>query len=201
VCQSGSAVVDQRGPNYINGASAGDFWVRDSLNPIRSGIAGIELIFCGYERVWNEWKPNRQGNLVAQHKQAPEDAVEARDENNRWRLVRANGNIIEETREFFVLLDLQPYILPCTGTKHKFAKRLMAWFKQLVDPETGSVLPAFLHKYRITTFLDGNSLGKYFSLKFEDLGEVSITEAKAGVALADVVRKGMHRGNYQAGTE
>jgi hypothetical protein len=200
VAQNGSPIVNQRDPAYIAGASAGDFWIRDSRNPIRSGITGIELQFCGYDHVWIEWRPNRQG-FAGRHNRVPDDATETRDENGRTKLIRGNGNSVEETREFFVLLDLQPYILPCAASKNMFAKRLMTWFKQLVDPETGSVLPAFLHKYRLTTIPTSNALGNWFGLKFEDLGEVSFTEAKAGAALADVVRKGKHRGDYQAGAE
>jgi hypothetical protein len=197
VLQTNSPAVDKRGDNYVDGAEAGDFWLRNSLDPITKGEEGIQVIPCEMQRTWIEWLPNRQG-FVARHDQPPADmeARKIRDDSGREKTVlirRENENIIQDTREFYLLVDGQPYVLPCAGTKHTFARQWNTFYKQFQHPKTGDFMPAFHRKYRLTTIPASNAIGKWFGLKFQDEGYVTKKEYDAAKALCLAVRQGEKR--------
>jgi hypothetical protein len=194
VLQTNSPAVDKRGDNHIEGAEPGDFWLRNALEPIKNGEEGIIVIPCEMQRTWIEWLPNRQG-FVARHDAPPLDMktsmVRGDDGREKQVLVRGeNGNVIQDTREFFLLVDGQPYVLPCSGTKHTFARQWNTFYKQFKHPQTNDFLPSFSRKYRLTTIPASNAIGKWFGLKFQDEGFVNKTEYSEAKALCMAVRKG-----------
>jgi hypothetical protein len=190
VLQQMSPSVDKRGDGYIEGAEAGDFWLRNALKPIRNGEEGIIAIPVEMKHAWVEWLPNR-GGFVTRHEAPPIDMiskmVRGDDGRERSTLVRANGNIIAETREFYILVDGDPYVFPCTSTKHTFARQWQTMFHRFKHPKTGRILPAFAHMYRLSTIPQSNVLGKWFGLKFEDMGETPIKELKVAIEFSNAV--------------
>lgn len=194
VLQTGSPIVDKRGDNHIEGAEPGHFWLRNSIDPIKDGEEGIVAIPCEMQRTWIEWLPNRQG-FVARHDAPPRDiktsTVRGDDGRERQILVRGDsGNTIQDTREFFLLVGGQPFVLPCTGTKHTFARQWNTYYKQFKHPHTGDFMPAFSRKYRLTTVPASNAVGKWFGIKFQDEGYVTKPEYDAAKSLCMAVRKG-----------
>jgi hypothetical protein len=188
--QTGSPHVDKRSPDYIDGDEPGHFRLSNALDPIRNGVEGIEVIPCAMKRVWIEWLPNRQG-FVAEHAEMPADAVTKiidGDGGPRETPVRANGNVLQDTRQFYVLVDGAPYVLPCKGTGHTFARRWNSHFLQLRHPKTGDVLPSYIHKYKLTSVPERNAKGSWFGLKFTDLGPVTLAEFMAGKQLHQAVK-------------
>ena len=197
VLQSNSPVVEKRNnPNYVEGAEPGHFWLRNSIHPIANGEEGIEVIPCGMQRTWIEWLPQRQG-FVTRHSEPPADmetrTVRGDDGRERSVLARPNGNFIQDTREFYLLVDGQPYVLPCSGTKHSFARQWQSMFHQFRHPKTNDVMPSYARKYRLTTVPASNALGKWYGIRFSDLGFVNTPEYKAARALNDAVAKGTKR--------
>jgi hypothetical protein len=195
--QTNSPCCDRNSPDYLENAQAGDLWLRNAVDPIRDGTAGILVIPCGMDKVSIEWLPNRQG-LVTVHADPPDDLQTRSDPNrNRPGLVRANsGNIIEETRQFYVLCEGQPYILPCASTKNTFAREWNSYFRQFRHPRTGSVLPSFSRRYRLLTAPAHNAKGHWFAFKFADEGWVTPEEYDAAKALAEIIERGGRRGDY-----
>jgi hypothetical protein len=197
VLQTNSPQVDKRGPEYIEGAEPGHFYLRGALDPIRDGEEGIVAIPCGMVRSWIEWLPQRQG-FVARHAAMPAD-VESRvvqdvDGSSKRSLVRSsNNNIVVDTREFYVVVEGRPYLLPCYSTRHKFARGLQTHFHNFEHPKTGGLLPSFARQYRLTTVLENNAMGRWFGLKFEDLGWVSVADYARGRALSELVASGAQR--------
>lgn len=193
VLQNMSPQVDKRGDNYIEGAEPGDFWLRNSLNPIRNGEDGIDAIPVEMFRTWIEWLPNR-GGFVARHDTPPADMVakmiRGDDGRERQVMVRGNGNLIVDTREFYMMVDGDPYVFPCASTKHTFARQWQTMFHRFKHPKTGKIMPAFAHKYNLKTIPSSNALGKWFGLTFKDVGESSISEIRACIAFSDAVMKG-----------
>jgi hypothetical protein len=111
--------------------------------------------------------PSRQG-YVTQHDRPPAD-IELRTTNEngieKQELVRtSNKNHIVDTRQLFLLIEGQAFMFPNAGTRHTFVRRLQSHFNQLRDPETGELLPSFLHKYRFTTKPDRNVKGNWFGV-------------------------------------
>jgi hypothetical protein len=196
--QQGSPQVDKRGNKYMQDAEPGDFFLRTALNPIRSGLTGIEVQPCEMLRKWIEFLPNR-GGYVTEHDRPPAD-LESRisSENGIEKIVqvrRSNNNIIQDTRQFFVLVEGKAYALPCKGTGHTFAKEWQTHFHQLLHPQTGGLLPAWAHKYLLTTVPAANGKGKWFGLKFADLGPVpTLGEYDAGRRFHQAVTRGAVRG-------
>lgn len=197
VLQTNSPIVDKRGDVYVEGAEAGHFWLRNALDPIKDGEDGIVVIPCEMQRTWIEWLPNR-GGFVARHDKPPADMETqmVRGDDGREKPVltrRDSGNIIQDTREFFLLVNGSPYVLPCTGTKHTFARQWNTFFMQFRNPKTSEIMPAFSRKYRLTTVPASNAIGKWFGIKFQDEGFVSRAEYDKAKALCLAVRKGEKR--------
>lgn len=194
ILQSNSPATDKRGDAYIEGAEPGHFWMRNSIIPIRDGVVGIEVIPCEMMRTWIEWLPNRQG-FVTRHDAPPSDMVEriVKDDSGREKMIlvrSSNGNIIQDTREFFLLADGHPFDLPCTGTKHTFARQWQTMFHQFLHPKTGGVMPACSRRYRLTTVPMSNAIGKWFGLKFQDLGYIPRAEYEVAAHFAKAVKRG-----------
>jgi hypothetical protein len=194
VLQTNSPIVDRRAASYIEEAEPGHFWLRGAIQPIKDGEEGIEVIPCGMQHTWIEWLPQRQG-FVTRHPEMPKDtetrSVRGDDGRERQTLVRrGNGNYLQDTREFFILVNGFPYVLPCTGTKHSFARAWQSYYHQFRHPETNGVMPAFSRKYRLVTVPQSNAQGKWFGIKFEDLGWVSLAEYNAASAFNESVEKG-----------
>jgi hypothetical protein len=194
--QTNSPQCDKRGSNYVEGAEPGHFYLRNALNPIHDGEAGITAIFCHRIRVCSEWKPMRQG-LVGYHAERPAD-VESRmlpqDGQQRRTLVRTgSGNVIREDVELYLITEGRPCVLTCYSTRLAFARQLNTHFLEFKHPQTGAVLPSFARKYRLTTKLMNNALGQWFGLKFTDLGWVSAAEWAIACEFSLIVAKGKLR--------
>jgi hypothetical protein len=198
VLQSNSPVVDRRSEAYLDGAEAGLIWLRNTADPFHESIGAIP---CGMRTAWVEWLQNRQG-YVARHDQLPEDATAVPSTSGRRRpvLVRNGGEtVIEETRELFILVGGQPFMLPCSSTKNSFAKRWQTYFHQFRHPRTGSILPSFSRKYRLFTVPVSNQLGRWFGLEFADLGWIATqAEYDAARAFALIIAGGGGRSAYQS---
>jgi hypothetical protein len=195
--QTNSPQVDKRGSKYVQDAEPGDFYLRTALQPIRSGLTGIEVQPCEMRRLWVEFLPNRQG-FVTEHDRPPDD-LESRinhDENGIEKIMqvrKSNNNIIQDTRQFYLLIEGQAYALGCTSTGHTFAREWVTHQHQLRLPN-GDLLPAFAHKYLLTSTPASNAKGKWFGLKFADLGLAGLADLEAGNRLFEAVTRGAVRG-------
>jgi hypothetical protein len=197
VLQTGSPQVDQRGNNYVQDAEPGDFYLRNALQPIRSGIEGLDVIPCKMLRRWVGWLPQRRG-LVAEYEKPPAGTefriIKDNSGNDKEIMVQAStGHIIEDTRQFFLRIGGQSYMFPCTGTRHTFAREWQTHFNQLYD-EDGNLLPAFAHHYRLTTRPIDWANFRWFGVKFEDLGDVTdMAEYDAAEQLCSNIERGLAR--------
>jgi hypothetical protein len=196
VLQTNSPACDKRGAGYIEDAEPGHFLLRGAIEPIRDGTVGIDVIPCGMTHSFLEWLENRQG-LIGRHAKPPSDievrTIKGEGGRERASLVRSNGNLIVDTREFFLLIEGAPYMLPCYGTRHTFAKTWQSRFQQYKHPRTGAVLPSFARRYRLRTVATSNALGHWYGLQFTDEGWVSVAEYQLARALNDVVERGAQR--------
>lgn len=194
ILQSGSPIVEKRSESYIPGAEPGHFWLRNAIQPIRSGEEGISAIPVDMKETWVEWLPNR-GGFVARHEAPPIDMmtkmIRGDDGRERSALVRRDsGNIISDTRELYIIVDGDPYVLPCTSTKHTFARQWQTMWHRFKHPKTGRIMPAFSRKYKLTTIPASNAIGKWFAIKFQDVGETTIPEIKLGISFSDALMTG-----------
>jgi hypothetical protein len=192
VLQNGSPQCDRRGPEYLDGAEPGKFWLRGAVEPIRDEIIAIP---CAMTHTWMEWLPDRQG-FAARHEEEPSDVEvkPAGSASKRPILVRPNGNVVENVREVYVLIDgSQPFMLPCASTFHQFARTWQSYFRQWLHPTTHKVLPSFARRYKLVTVPKANALGKWFMPKFIDLDWVDKTEYVNARAFNEFVEQGRQR--------
>lgn len=192
VLQSNSPIVNKRSEQYVQDAEPGHFWLRGALQPIRSGVEGINAIPCGMERSWIEWLPDR-GGFVRRHPEAPEGMVSRvirGDDGKERNVMMLEDNLIVDTREFYVMVDGHPYVFPCSSTKHTFARQWQSYFHQLTHPKTGQVMPSASQLYKLTTIPVSNSKGEWFGLKFQFLGYVPKPVYEHAKAFANSVKRG-----------
>jgi hypothetical protein len=192
--QAGSPWTNKRDPSYIESAAPGCIRLRGAVQEIRDGTAGIVAQHCGMRSCFIEYLPNR-GGYVERHDRLPDDA--ALIPGRRRLFARANGDVLEETREIYLWIENQPYLLPCFSTRHQFARQWNTYLLQFHTPDGGHHA-SYVRKYRITTFLRTGALGDWYSLKFVDGGWASASERATAAVFAKSVARGFARGNYDA---
>jgi hypothetical protein len=195
--QAGSPCADKHNDaDYIAGAEPGNFLL--GLSEIRDGREGIEVVPAEMQHAWIEFLPNR-GGFVARHSTLPDDIESFKVEGRNWPVFRrrSTGNVLEERREFALICEGESYLLSCGGTLHTFARRWQTMFRGHRHPKTGGILPAYSHRYRLTTVPTRNSIGTWFTLKVDDLGWATEQEYFDARALNEIVARGGYRADYQ----
>lgn len=162
IVQPKSAEVDRTHKDYatkkIEGAGAGDV-----VNSVSRQIVakfekeGITVVPAGYEKTYNEWKPNR-GGLVRIHRNADvlKDVTGTTEKNES---VLRNGNLLIETAVFYVLLvrngeEPVPAIINMVSTGLKHARH---WLNLMTGLRVGPNRvqpPMFSHSYTLTTAIE-----------------------------------------------
>ena len=195
ILQANSPPCDKRGAGHLLGAEPGHWHLRGDFE---HGTKGIIVQHCGMARGWIEWLPNRQA-FVARHPQRPSDAEtrivkgDGGRERPSW-VRRSNGNVLQETRELFLLVDgRSPFMFSCVSTFHSFARELNSYLLQITDPKTGLPRPSFMRRFRLYTVPASNQLGHWFKPAFQDLGFVSAAEYQTARVLAKIVERGLQR--------
>jgi hypothetical protein len=197
VGQVGSPWTNKRDPAYIDQAEPGCIRLRGAVQEIRDGVVGVVVQHCGMRSCFIEYLPNR-GGYVERHDSLPDDA--ALIPGRRQLYARANGDILEQTREVFLWIENQPYLLPCFSTRHQFARQWNTYLLQFHTPD-GKYQPSYSRKYRIVTFHRNGVLGDWYALKFIDEGWASATERAAAAVFANSVAHGFARGAYHDGAD
>jgi hypothetical protein len=170
IIQPKSAEVDRTHKDYaikkIEGASAGD--VINSVSRqvlVKYDKGGIVVVPAGYEKTYNEWKPNR-GGLVRIHRNADvlKDVTGTTEKNES---VLRNGNLLIETAVFYVLLvregeEPMPAIINMVSTGLKHARH---WLNLMTGLRVGPNRvqpPMFSHTYTLTPAIESNAKGAWY---------------------------------------
>jgi len=186
----------KKGPDRIEGAEAGDFWLRNDAHPIVKGEEGLIFQPCAFSKGVVEWQPNR-GGFVAHHERMPADAVQRPSTTNPNKLVWVNedGNELVETRYHAGLVHRPglapvPYVLPLSSTNHAASRQWMVMMNGKTF-EDGSKKPSFGFLYKLTTRHRTNAYGEWFGLAVEDYEKIKSREDyERGKALADAYEAG-----------
>lgn len=177
VLQPLSPQVDKRDPRYIDGAEAGDIWLRNAPDPIVKGETGILFQPCSFWHDVGEWIPRDDGGgFVARHKVLPGNAVKTVDPKNpalvKYRT--PDGNELVETRNhagYVVTEDGPiPYVLPLTSTGHSVSRSWMFMMNSQRGPD-GAKPPSWACVYRLKTIQKKNKKGAWFVLVAENAGD------------------------------
>lgn len=201
ILQAQSPQVVARNPEYIEGAVAGDIWLRNAPNPIVKGDNGILFQPCYFTKDWVEWKPNR-GGYAGRHDTRPDDAVEQPDPQDKERKlwVRKNGNIVVETRYHIgYVIDeatggVMPFVIPMSGSGHTVSRQWMFSMNSKSIPGVEGSAPSWACLYRLRTKFVSNAKGDWFKFDPEDAGWVETeAEYERGKKLNEAFAAGAHK--------
>lgn len=195
ILQTNSPQVNKRDPSYINGAEAGDIWLRNAPDPIVRGDDGILFQPCFFAKSWNEWIPRSSGGgFVARHAELPKEAELKEDpENpNRKKYLLPNGNEVIETREHVGLVHIDdqviPFVIPLTSTGHSFSRKWM--FMMNAKKVEGCDVPTFACVYRLKSVFKQNAAGSWYMFDVEDGDWVSEEDFQAGLTIHEAFASG-----------
>lgn len=193
VLQKSSPCTDERAESYVPGAKAGELWVRGT-EKLFSGINGVEVQPCAFLKCWIEWGPKRGDGFKGRHNDRPDDAFEKEvvDEQGKPKMVwaRPNGNVLVETREEYVLIGRDAFVIPFTSTGHTVHRNWMSLMNQFRDG-SGKPFDSFARKYRLTTLKKEAGGNSWYTIKAVDAGWVESAEQyDLGLALNQAVMSG-----------
>jgi len=205
VLQSNSPQVNKRNDAYIEGAEAGDIWLRHSPKPIIKGTEGISFIPCFHDRDYVEWIPrDAGGGFVGRHRELPKECKVIRDQGRKIVNRMPNGNELVDTISFAGIALLPdgrplPYIIPMKSTNLTVARGWNGLINQKL--KNGKVLAAFSHSYRLKTEHRKNKDGEWFVYHVEDEAKVNDPEIlKMGWALQQAMEKGQKQAEAEVHT-
>ena len=207
ILQSNSPQVNKRNPDaYIEGAEAGDIWLRHAQNPIIKGDEGITFIPCYWFKDWVEWIPRDDGGgFVGRHKELPPEAVVEMDTKSRRAVNKMpNGNDLVETANhagFVFTRDGRalPYLIPMKSTGLTISRQWMSLFNQKLNDE-GEPYPSFSHKYHLTTKHRKNKEGEWFVFDVKDIPN-GVLRNKTLYTMCQALEKAFESGQKQAEEE
>lgn len=183
ILQPLSPQVMRGDPQRIDGAEAGDLWLRNSENPIVKSEKGILFQPCFFYKDIVEWIPNR-GGYVGRHdisclankatnkpwSGTLEDVREVLDDENPNRpprYIRKNNNEVVETRYFvgYVYPEVGmplPFIIPLSSTGHSFGKQWMFLQNSQTLPDGTPIDKSWVILYRLKTNMKTNNDGSWY---------------------------------------
>lgn len=184
ILQAQSPQVLKKNAKYIDGAEAGDIWLRSAAEPIVKGEEGMQFQACAYYKEWVEWVPRDDGGgfvgrypcTKPEHDNQP-PVADAKQEDGeegapaRW--VRPNGNDLIFTRYYigYVLIGNRrmPYVVPFSSTGHTIAKDWMTKMNQL-ETEDGDAPNMWMSIWNMTVGSKSNKKGDWFGWNIEFVG-------------------------------
>lgn len=207
ILQPTSPQIDEEGPAYVQGAKAGML-----LNTVTNELFGkeVSIIPVHYARDFVEWKPNRDG-FVKSHGNDPSilNRIQQIDDNNNS--ILDNGNIIQDTRNHYVLLaerpELGPIILSLTSTGIRHSKKWMSLMTALRIPNSTKAAPMFAGVWKVSTIRNSNDDGTWYQLgdknttgiEFE--GWVNKEQLDAAMAARELITSGEASADYDSTIE
>ena len=199
--QNNSPEAMRGDPAYVPGAEGGDFLVpRGEEIALYKGTTGIEAIFVAFDETFNEWPAVRGaggGGPLDRHSAIPSDANWVVDQTTgRKACLRANGNKIERTVYGHALIDGAPATFAFRSTSYPIGRNhanLTSCLKVKIDGEDIRVVGA---KWRVTSRLESNNLGRWFVPQIDLIGKFgspngpTLAEVRAAKALRIALKTG-----------
>lgn len=166
----------QRGAEQIQGAKAGDIWLRGTKTVI-DGEIGMVVQWCFFAKFWIEWQPDR-GGFVAQHNERPSGAVQVpdpKDERGKRKIWKTSGDkgandLVESRSHVVILRDYEgierpaAYVIPMSGSQHTSARGWMMMANNQIIPgsKPAKTAPLWACLYRMRTkFIDDGNYQWY----------------------------------------
>jgi len=203
VLQTNSPQVNEDEESYIKGAKPGMFF-----NTIARKHYGkkIQIIPVYYQRDFVEWLPDR-GGFIRSHGPNPQILDRVTERNERNQDILDNGNIIQDTKNHYVLvannLEEGPVIFSLTSTGIKHSRTWMSRMRELKTPG-GKPAAMFTSVYEVTTVINENDDGKWYQIgdkhmtAIKRIGWVSKKQMEAAEEAYSLIASGKTRADYDS---
>lgn len=196
VLQSQSPQCLRQKPEYIEGARAGDFFLKNTVIPVVKGEDGFDFVPCAFLKCWLEFDGPRDEspNFVARHEDAggrPKDVAGLiLDPEDGYDWISRDGHRYSLSREHYGLVNgKMPFMFPFGGSGHTTSREWQTLMDQFRLPG-GRVEPSFNRKYHVSTTPKSNKSGDWYGVSIVHLGEVSDEEYNLGRMLWEAVMSG-----------
>lgn len=199
ILQEQSPQVQSRDSKYVEGALAGNFWLRGTTELFDGEKDGMLVQPCHFNKCVIEWGPDR-GQFIARHDVMPEVAEQVEDPNDpnikRW-VNPETGNRYAETREHVVRIFMPdgrriPLVIPFTSTGHTVSR---GWTFDMNQKQVEGVrADSTMLLYRMFTKWTTNKKGSWFKpdVKFEGWVQ-DLADIDAGDAIFNAFNSGEKR--------
>ncbi len=205
ILQANSPQLLEDDPSYIEKAKPGMFF-----NTLSGELYGksLEVICVHFTRDFIEWRPNRGGFVMSHgdNDKIRERVVEVDDNQNQ---VMDNGNVLQESRNHFVLLpdslEDGPMIFALTSTGIRHSKRWMSMMRRVKGPGGKLNNPMFMGVWELSTALNENEEGKWYQIGTRSAGNyefdrvITAEEFEAVKAARDLILSGRAKVDYESG--
>lgn len=209
VIQKTSPQVDKDSDQYIKGVEAGDLLLTSS-NEVFKDEDGVDVVFCGYRRVFLRWAPIDEGGGFKGEIPVEEVAVmrqKGKVVEEEGRLFADNGDIVADTRIHYVMVvredgTFTPAVMSLKSTQIKKSKMLMTQIQSYVAKDGAGksfTPPSFGHIFHAETLAESNDKGSWRGWKLTRKGFVEDAELfQAAIEFhKTVVNEGV-KVNYEA---
>ena len=209
VVQKTSPQVDKDSDLYIKGVEAGDLLLTSS-NEVFKDEDGVDVVFCGYRRVFLRWAPIDDGGGFKGEIPVEEVTVlrsKGKIVEEEGRLFADNGDIIADTRIHYVLVvrpdgTFVPAVMSLKSTQIKKSKMLMTQIQsyQAQDGKGKTFTPpSFGHIFHAETIAESNDKGSWRGWKLTRTGFVQDADLfRAAVEFNETVKGEGVKVNYEA---
>jgi len=163
ILQQNSPQVLEDTEQYIQDAKPGYFF-----NTVTNQLYGksVNVIPVRYERLFVEWKPNREG-FVAMHDVEEGMAISTPGSSFGTRLHKENGNLLQDTHTFYLLIagkeEEGPIVFPLSSTGIRHSRKWLSQAKLLRLPNRQGA-PLYSSVYKMSTTLNENDQGRWYQI-------------------------------------
>lgn len=170
IIQSGSPQLNKNDGKYVKGAEQGHIY-NTVTSECTDGDEGLIVVPCYYQKKYIEWKSrdNSGGGLV--NPDHTREILSKCTKTDKNKFVLENGNYIEETAHFYVMItnqeetEWQQAVLTMTSTQLSKARKWISQMKQRkVQNSKGDLVeaPMFMFRYLVKTIGEQNDQGSWY---------------------------------------
>jgi hypothetical protein len=171
ILQGLSPQVNKKKPEWIDGADSGDFCNIASGQLYKEEVT---IIPCLFRTAYLEWAKGR-GGFVRDHGDSP-SVLDRCTRNEKWQYFLPNGNVLEETHQWYVLLRdgpegslWTPVYFPLVRTGLKHSRKLLTLCRPSHYIYNGKVFnpPLFWWSWRLLVVSSSNDAHDWHSFRPE----------------------------------
>jgi len=170
-----SPEVNERDAKYVEGAKAGMIF-NTVTKQAYDGVKGVNVIPCGYKREYVEWSDRGEGTSapVAIHS-VDSGMLEKTTRGADYKDRLPNGNYLENTASYFVMLDdMSQALITMKSTQLKVSRSWNSMMNSIkLKGKNGMFTPAaYSHVYNLSTVQQSNDKGTWFGWNVAKIGPV-----------------------------